>query len=153
MPHEFYDAPSPSSGPAGPSTPEPQPDVHSEPVKIDPPQEQAPAYDWSKATAQKSSEPKYYPISDTLRLYAGWLLAWYALVYAFGSYTTTRELPFDIPYLNGIYYSPLVLSFTLGSFLFLLVTSIHRLAGRGFMKGLLLTILGIAAFVFYRINV
>jgi len=122
------------------------------PVNIDPPQEQAQAYDWSTSKIE-AKEPQYYPIVDTLRLYAGWLLAWYTLVYALGFYKTTRELPFEIPYLNGIYYSPLVLSFTLGSFLFLLFTSIHRYSGRGFIRGLLIAILGIAAFVLYRINV
>ena len=98
-------------------------------------------------------EKKYYPFADTLRLYAGWLLAWYAVVYALGYYQSTRNLPFEIPYLMGIYTSPLVLSFTLASFLFLLATSLHRLVGRGLFAGIFFSILGLAAFVFYRMNV
>ena len=149
-----YDSASAPPSPAATPTPIPTgiPVAQHTPVPVDLPHAQAPAYDWTAAATQQT-EPQYYPIVDTLRLYAGWLLAWYALVYAFGYYTTTRELPFEIPYLNGIYYSPLVLSFTAGSFLFLLVTSIHRLAGRGFVRGLLLGTIGIAAFVLYRVNV
>jgi len=95
----------------------------------------------------------YYPFTDTLRLYAGWLLAWYAVVYALGYYQSTRNLPFEVPYLMGIYTSPLVLSFTLASFLFLLVTSLHRLVGRGVFAGIFFGLLGIALFVLYRMNV
>ncbi|MDD5469851.1 MAG: hypothetical protein PHO92_03590 [Candidatus Peribacteraceae bacterium] len=101
------------------------------------------------APAQKT----YYPFSDTLRLYAGWLLAWYALVYALGYYQSTRNLPFEVPYLMGIYTSPLVLSFTLASFLFLLMTSLHRLVGRGRVAGVFFSLAGIALFVLYRMNV
>lgn len=95
----------------------------------------------------------YYPMLDTLRLYAGWLLAWYAIVYALGYYQSTRNLSFEVPYLMGIYTSPLVLSFTLASFLFLLMTSLHKRFGRGMFSGISITILGLVIFVLYRMNV
>lgn len=95
----------------------------------------------------------YYPITDTLRLYAGWQLAIYALVYVLSYYQLNRNLSFEIPYINGILYSPLVFSFTFASFLFLLCTSIHRLLGRGLLKGLILLLLGIIAFILLRMNV
>lgn len=96
---------------------------------------------------------RYAPFSETLRLYAGWLLAWYALVYALGFYSGARPLPFDIPYIRGMYYSPLVLSFTLGSFLFLLCGSVAAAISARRGTKVLLTMAGIAAFVLYRINV
>jgi hypothetical protein len=90
---------------------------------------------------------------DTLRLYAGWLLAWYAVVYALGYYQSTRHLSFEVPYLMGIYMSPLVLSFTLASFLFLLFTSLRKHVGGGAVTSIVFTLLGLAAFVLYRMNV
>jgi len=95
----------------------------------------------------------YFPLLDTLRLYAGWLLAWYCLVYALGSYQNERPLPFRIPYVEGLFLSPLVLSFTLAAFLFLLLTGIWKFIGKGIFTGLILTIVGVATFVLYRMNV
>ncbi len=133
------------------TTPPPHPTTH-EPIEIDPPKKQVPPHDWT--VEEEPSSPKiYFPIVDTLRLYAGWLLAWYALVYGLGSYQSSRTLPFEIPYLMGIYYSPLVLSFTLGAFLFLLFTNLYRLAGRGIFLGILFSALAVACFVIYRMNV
>lgn len=95
----------------------------------------------------------YFPLIDTLRLYAGWLLAWYCLVYALGNYQYARALPFRIPYVEGLFLSPLVLSFTLAAYLFLLFSSIWKILGKGFVRGGVLAILGIGAFVLYRMNV
>ena len=92
----------------------------------------------------------YYPILDTLRLYAGWLLAWYCLVYALGMYQHTRNLPFRIPYVEGLLLSPLVLSFAFATFLFLLFTGIQR--GKGKLSGIILAIVGVGVFVLYRMN-
>jgi len=128
-----------------------------EPVLPQKPKKAAAVKKQAKAKESTTSMPKaekeYYPISDTLRLYAGWLLAWYGLVYALGSYQSTRELSFEIPYLMGIYYSPLVLSFTLGSFLFLLLSGLHRIVGRGILPGLFFSIVGLGLFGVYRMNV
>jgi len=95
----------------------------------------------------------YLPILETLRLYAGWLLAWYCLVYAVGSYQFLKETPFRIPYAESLFLSPLVISFTLSAFLFLLFTSLHKAVGGGKLKGLLFLALGIAAFILYRMNI
>src|SRR3989344_3981896 len=72
----------------------------------------------------------YFPLLDTLRLYAGWLLAWYCLVYAVGSYQFMRELPVRIPYADSLFLSPLVLSFTFAAYLFLLLSGWYVSAGR-----------------------
>jgi hypothetical protein len=99
------------------------------------------------------AEHLYFPLVDTLRLYAGWLLAWYFLVYSIGSYQHFQDLPFEVPYLTGLFLSPLVLSFTLASYLFLLLTGIWIIFGRGVKNGLLLTAIGIVCFLLYRANV
>lgn len=104
---------------------------------------------------QSEREREYFPIGDTLRLYAGWLLAWYFLVYALGGYQLSRSVPFRIPYVEAWLppYSPLILTFACGSFLYLLMTQIHAMIGGGRLKGFLLSITGIVCFVLYRINV
>lgn len=104
---------------------------------------------------QDEPERQYYPISETLRLYAGWLLAWYFLVYAIGAYQISRDLPFRVPYVEAWLppYSPLILTFALASFVFLLSSTIHKTTGEGKLKGTFITIVAAAAFVLYRINV
>ncbi|MDD5623098.1 MAG: hypothetical protein PHI23_00085 [Candidatus Peribacteraceae bacterium] len=104
-------------------------------------------------SADTPAEPLYFPLLDTLRLYAGWLVAWYFLVYAVGSYQYQRSLPFSIPYVEGLFLSPLVLSFTLAAYLFLVLTGIHRKGHGGFLSGLLLAFVGVAVFLLYRRNV
>lgn len=121
------------------------------PVSEDPatPAEHAP----QPAPATHTEDRTYFPLLDTLRLYAGWLLAWYALVYALGSYQHSRPLPFRIPFVEGLFLSPLVLSFTLAAYLFLLLSGIWKATGKGIFKGLLATLIGVAGFVLYRMNV
>ena len=104
-------------------------------------------------STETASKHAYFPLTDTLRLYAGWLLAWYALVYGLGSFQQTRALPFQIPYLSGLFLSPLVLQFTLGAFLFLLCTGLWKSLKKNLWIGLLLIVLGVAGFVLYRMNV
>ena len=94
----------------------------------------------------------YVPLTDTMRLYAGWLLAWYSMVYLLGSYQTTKQLPFEIPFVQGLFLSPLVLSFAFGTYLFLLLTSIHRSLGRSLGRAVVLTMLGISLFVLFSVN-
>ena len=124
-------------------------EIHSLPTKEaqTPTTEQPETSNKQPSTAQDSS---YHSINDTLRLYAGWLLAWYALIYGLGYYQHTRELSFRIPYVEGLLLSPLVFSFALGSFLYLLWSSLHKLSGGGSVKGLLLGICGVASFSVYR---
>ena len=108
-----------------------------------------------KPLSPKKSKKTYFPFTDTLRLYAGWLLAWYCAVYMLGGYQYTRNLPFRIPYVEALLppFSPIVLSFTLAAFLFLLCTSLQKALGGGKFTGATLGGLGIVAFALYRLNV
>lgn len=107
----------------------------------------------SLVSASQTSEPiAYYPLTNTLRLYAGWLLSWYVLIFALGSYQFLRPLPFEIPFMRSLFQSPLVISFALGAFLFLLLSDIHRKLHGGTLLGMMLTVLGLGIFVIYKIN-
>jgi len=99
------------------------------------------------------SETAYFPLLETLRLYAGWLLAWYAAVYAIGSYQFMKDLPFHVPYAESLFLSPLVLSFTFAAYLFLLTTSLYKRAEKKKIAGVGLLVLSVAVFVLYRMNV
>jgi hypothetical protein len=106
----------------------------------------------AKSTAT-SGEATYVPLLETLRLYAGWLLAWYCLVYAIGSYQFTRELPMRVPYAESLFLSPLVLSFTFAAYIFLIFSGIYKYAGRRKTFGFVLLGAGIVVFLLYRMNV
>ncbi len=95
----------------------------------------------------------YHPLLTTLRLYAGWLLAWYALFVTVGYYAHVRSLPWDIPFVEAFFISPLIFSFTVSIFLFLLLTSIHRAIHGRAISALLLTACGIGTFFFVRASV
>lgn len=99
-----------------------------------------------------AADPSYIPLTDTLRLFAGWLLAWYAVVYLLGSFRMSGQLPFEVPFLQGLFESPLVLRFAFGTFLFLLLTTVHRWLGRGAGKGVALAVIGIVLFVLFHLN-
>ncbi|OGJ54006.1 hypothetical protein A3D11_04640 [Candidatus Peribacteria bacterium RIFCSPHIGHO2_02_FULL_49_16] len=92
-------------------------------------------------------------ILTTLRIYAGWLLAWYALVFVLGAYQLTKRLPFELPYVDSLIQSPLLPRFAFGAFLFLLFTTIHLSWNRGIFKGILLTMLGMAVWWGFHANV
>ncbi|MFA6522967.1 MAG: hypothetical protein WCS85_01200 [Candidatus Peribacteraceae bacterium] len=85
----------------------------------------------------------YYPLLDTLRLYAGWLLAWYFVIEALGSYQYLRRLPFQLSALDGLFRSLLVIRLSAAAFLFLLLSTVHCMLGRGIAKGIILTLVGI----------
>jgi len=91
--------------------------------------------------------PNYYPLLDTVRLYAGWLLAWYILVIALGAYKETKQLPFTIPLIEGLWQSVLIIRAAFGVFIFLMLTSLHRFFGNRAWVGGWLGLLG--AFLFY----
>ncbi|MBP9773533.1 MAG: hypothetical protein KBD00_02785 [Candidatus Peribacteraceae bacterium] len=95
---------------------------------------------------------KYASLFSTLRLYAGWLLAWYGLFVACGYYTNVRMLPVDIPAAEGFFYSPLILSFILAIFLYLILHSIHRAMSGKFILGGALSVVGIGLFFVLRMN-
>lgn len=101
-------------------------------------------------TREQSS---YLPLIDTLRLYAGWLLAWYGLVYLLGFYRSVDRLSVDLPFIDELYQSALVLRFAFGTFLFLLLTSIHRLLRGGLLLGCILLLAGIAVMLLFAGNV
>lgn len=104
----------------------------------------------SKKSSSRKDRHDYYPLSDTLRLYAGWLLAWYFLIYAVGEYQLTRTLPFHVPLLSDLFFSPLILHFAAAAFLYLFLSSIHRLLGRRIIVGVLLTIIGLLLYGLFR---
>ncbi|MBM3231223.1 hypothetical protein FJZ28_02740 [Candidatus Peregrinibacteria bacterium] len=94
----------------------------------------------------------YLPFLETLRLYAGWLLAWYGIVYIVGAYQYLKPLPFRVPYAESLFLSPLVLSFTFASYLFLLCCALYRASGKSKSSAIVVTVIGIGAFVLYRMN-
>lgn len=91
----------------------------------------------------------YYPFGETVRLYAGWLLAWYGLVYILGHYERTRQPLPSIPYVAGLLYSPAIFTFTLGCFLYLLFHTLIRRYSFNTGTDFLIALVGIAAFAGY----
>ncbi len=104
-------------------------------------------------STETSQHKVYLPIAATLRLYAGWLLAYYSIVYAVGWYAHSRNLPVEIPYVEALMLSPLVLSFTLAAYVFLVFHTLHQAWGKGITKGMVVSITGVAVFVVYRMNI
>lgn len=105
-----------------------------------------------KPRMQETSAGTYIPLVDTLRLFAGWLLAWYALVYLLGSYSMSGKIPFEVPFLQGLFESPLVLRFSFGTFLFLALSSLHAWLGKGTGKGIMLAVLWIIGMTLFHLN-
>lgn len=95
----------------------------------------------------------YHPIVSTLRLYAGWLLAWYGLFVALGYYAHVRSLSWDLPFVEAFYLSPLIFSFTVAIFLFLVLGAIHRAHQGRWISRIVLGLLGIGAFLGVRMSV
>ena len=88
----------------------------------------------------------YHPLAATLRLYAGWLLAWYGFFVAIGYYSVNRALPWDIPFVQAFYLSPLIFSFMVAIFIFLMLSTVHRTMKGGLLSGLAFTVLGVTLF-------
>lgn len=160
-PLEIYEAATETKAEPPPAAPNPA-EVPSTPealqfsgvdLPVDEPKPEPSSQSEVPASTDVESTQVYFPLLETLRLYAGWLLAWYSLVYAVGSYQFLKELPFRIPYTESLFLSPLVLSFTFGAYLFLLLTGFYKLSGKKKSVGLLLFVLGIALFLWYRMNV
>ncbi|NOS67419.1 MAG: hypothetical protein HOO67_03595 [Candidatus Peribacteraceae bacterium] len=101
---------------------------------------------------QDAHNSEYHPLISTLRLYAGWLLACLFTVYAFGVFQQIRALPFRLPLLDEWMDSPMILNSTLVTFLFLLLSSVHQIIGRGLWKGAMLAVIGFFALVVFRMN-
>lgn len=103
-------------------------------------------------TKIETAAKTYAPIASTLRLYAGWLLAWYGFFVAFGYYATVRALPWDIPFVRAFYVSPLIFSFTVAIFLFLLLSKIHRATHGRLISGIFLSVVGVVVFFAVRLS-
>lgn len=103
----------------------------------------------NESTSQQST---YYPLLDTLRLYAGWLLAWYVFVIALGAYQETKNLPFTIPLVEGLWQSVLIIRAAFGVFLFLMLTSLYRFFGSRRWMGGVLGIFGVFLFYVFLVN-
>lgn len=86
----------------------------------------------------------YAPLLDTLRLYAGWLLGWYALLLLLGGEHAAGRLPVTFDWAQNIAASALVLRFSFATFLFLMLSSMHRALKGGMVMGLMLTVLWVA---------
>ncbi|MSR87366.1 hypothetical protein EXS70_04325 [Candidatus Peribacteria bacterium] len=94
----------------------------------------------------------YHPLVDTLRLYVGWLLSCLLFVEALGSYQILRHLPWSLPLVTDWVTSPMIIRVTFLVFLFLALSSLHTLLRKGLWTGLLLTLVGFLAFVFFSVN-
>jgi len=98
------------------------------------------------------NQTEYHPLIDTLRLYAGWLFACLFIIYALGSYPLLNDASWTIGLLTEWINSPLILQVFFTTFLFLLLSSVHRAMNRGLWKGVLLTIAGFLLLVVFRAN-
>lgn len=98
----------------------------------------------------KSPESSYHTLAKTITLYAGWLLAWYGLFVALGYYSTTRAMPWDIPFVQAFYVSPLIFSFTVSIYLLLLTIAVHKILRGGWVLAIFLTCISCLAFVGLR---
>lgn len=94
----------------------------------------------------------YAPLMETLRLYAGWLLACVTVLTAAAAYQATRDLPVEFAALDEWIASPLALQILCVTFLVLLLSDLHRALSGGFWKGLALACIGFAVFVAFRMN-
>lgn len=115
-------------------------------------QEQASLVQASQWHADKTAAG-YVPLVETLRLYAGWLLAWYFLVLVIGSYQAAQRLPWKVPFVEGLFQSSSILNFSCAVFLFLLLSTVHAWMGKGTVKGIILIIVGFCLFVLFSANI
>ncbi len=102
------------------------------------------------ATITQDTQP-YAPLHETLRIFAGWLLAWYGVIFALGFLESTKKFP-SIPFVHELFLSPLVRQFTFGTFLFLALSNIHHWTGKKVLTGLILSLAYVAlvtGFVLY----
>jgi hypothetical protein len=93
----------------------------------------------------------YAPLHETLRVFSGWLLAWYGVIYALGFLEESGKLP-ELPFVRELFESRLVLQFTFGTFLLLALSNVHRWLGGGMLKGFVLGVAYVAllaGFVIY----
>jgi len=136
-------------------------EIPGKPIVSEPPADMKPKptpLPWSAATnsgtptaATSPGSATYAPLHETLRIFAGWLLAWYGVIYALGFLEHTDKLP-TLPFVSELFASRLVLQFTFGTFLLLTLSNLHRWLGRGVLLGFVLGIAYVAilgGFVMY----
>ncbi len=107
----------------------------------------------SKTTKEVVETVDYIPLLQTLRLFAGWLMAWYGIIFLAGNYRADGRIPYDIPAIEGLASSPLVLRFAFGTFLFLGLTDLHKKAGSKAIIGVLLALVGAGLMWVFHLNV
>lgn len=90
-----------------------------------------------------SPSRSYEPLVDTFRLYAGWLLAWYFVIFALGSYQVERTLPVEWEVLSNLLHSTLLLRFSFALFLFLTLSALYRIGKSTTGKALILSLSGL----------
>lgn len=103
--------------------------------------------------AKEASEAIYFPLIDTLRLYAGWLLAWYGIIFAIGAYQHRGVLPFHSELIAGLASSTIVQATAFGVFFFLMCSSFHKTLHGGILKGMALTSLWILGTAWFAVNI
>ncbi len=101
------------------------------------PSREIPASDLA-AKSTKRNSPLYHPLLDTLTLYSGWLLSWYALFIALGYYAHERQLPFSLPFVEGFYLSSMTWNTMLALLFFIGTSALWRsIHNNSFLKFLL----------------
>jgi hypothetical protein len=111
--------------------------------------------DGSKKTpkkAVKAAPVGYIPLVDTLRLFAGWLLAWYGVIYVLGSLQLSGKISTEWPFVQGLFESALVLRFTFATFMFLMLSTIHRAIKGAVGSGIALSVVGVVLVMLFHLN-
>lgn len=103
-------------------------------------------------TSASSAQEEYIPVSDTLRLFAGWLLAWYGVVYLLGFLQMSGRIPESVPFIQALFVSPTILRLAFGTYLFLLLSTLHRTLGRGALLGVLGALLWLLLMYAFHVN-
>ncbi len=100
-----------------------------------------------------ASAAVYHPLSSTIAIYLGWLLFWCGALYVLGGYQALKVLPFEVPMLTALITSPFILIVSLGSFLYLLLGSLHRVLKGGVLLGVAFAVIGAGLTWLYTVNV
>ena len=95
---------------------------------------------------------RFLPLLETMRLYAGWLLAWYFFVFAIGGYQLTHSLPFDLPFIDELVTSSVAITVSFGCLLLLLLSSIRKMLPKNLLLSIVFFLLWIGAVVFFGLN-
>ncbi len=89
----------------------------------------------------------YYPLVDTLRLYAGWLLAFLVVLSSASGFALLGKLPFHSQLLQEWLLSGAIRNAAFVTFLFLLLSTVHGVLRGGVWKGIGLMLVGFVVFV------